>query len=427
MDRYRQLVEDFRNNSVPADDPGPQSSWSCPALQDHIEFIANGYKTKTDKPLINYFTDILHRSMVGFESKGDKLYNEIMISLSKSKFNKESTKGRTEFQQQLHSAMIEAILPKIYGREWDDNPHMVLKKRALKKLEQAVLVSTPRRYGKTQGVSMFLAVALTHLKNFRVVLFGQNTRTTREIMNYTRAYMSRIEGRGKIVRDSSSSSIIELWWSQKGTLDDPERSELIVLPSGTSGADNLRGQGFDLAIIEEAVFVKRNTYTVGVAPGLQKFWSALVAISSASPNIEHFFNKWMEKVSTKTGDKLFRTIKIELKCKECREKKLSECVHTKPDKPFWLDPDREELINAMYDADPQLRDSEILGISSETFLKVVETAMLRTAFDQSKWVNPIGFVPFGFIYVDPSGMGKTSNTGIASCVVTNDNTLVVSF
>jgi hypothetical protein len=67
---------------------------------------------------------------------------------------------RSDMQVKIHQAFIEAMLPKLYQNEWDENKARILIDFGLNKLQQEVLIVMPRRRGKTYSVAMAAAAML---------------------------------------------------------------------------------------------------------------------------------------------------------------------------------------------------------------------------------------------------------------------------
>lgn len=88
---------------------------------------------------------------------GDKRLEAIRYTLNNLGYT------RSQFQKLFHTHFIQACLPIIYGTDWATHAERVMKEFGLERISPEVLVQTPRRFGKTVSVAMFvLAVRNTN-------------------------------------------------------------------------------------------------------------------------------------------------------------------------------------------------------------------------------------------------------------------------
>jgi len=427
LDLYLQQIQNWAQHHTSGDALRPPEIWHDPWLETAFEYQEQSAKKfcyEDEHIAFDDYADRMFLGELGISSDGNHLYHEIMIALSELRFSPGSSLGRSPFQITLHEYILEACLPFIYGKEWHTDKASVLRKHNIKKIRQFVLASTPRRYGKTQAIAMAIAVLVALIPGFKIVLFGQNQRTTQELLAYAIYYMGQIApSRGRIVLKQMSGNSNVVIWSSVGTKDSPLNSKIVALPSGS---DNLRGQGYHLGIVEEAVFVPEETFTVGMAPGLGKVDSAMVAISSASPDVNHPFNTWLYEKDD-TGEFVFHSLIVELLCKKCREEKKNawkECTHMSDEKPHWLDPNRAAVLKCIYKLSPELYASEIQGVSSNMYPRCLDSELVGKALEKRTVINY--HVPIIGVFIDPSGGGRASNMGIVSGYYTTKNDFVVS-
>lgn len=78
----------------------------------------------------------------------------------------------------LHDAMIEALLPHIYGDDWESEQQRVMDELGIRKIRKEVLVSMPRRHGKTVGIAMMLAIFLIVVPDVSVCVFSTGKRAS---------------------------------------------------------------------------------------------------------------------------------------------------------------------------------------------------------------------------------------------------------
>jgi hypothetical protein len=358
------------------------------------------------------------------KTSGRQVYDHIMNCLSVFRVVPGSVRGRSDNQIKVHQAGVFANLPFIYGNEWEYNQSAVLKSLGLTTLNQLLLVSTPRRFGKTTAVAMLVAALVYCIPNrYEVLIFAQNLRTSRAMMEKIQGFMCQLpEGEKRIVKCTTSGPACELLFLHQGKNAKVQPSKITALPTG---GDNLRGTGGDFLIVEEMSFVSAATMTVNIAPPLKKRNTVFMGISSPSPDKTDLFNTLIEEKDDK-GNYHFHTILIQLRCKECIDKNARYCEHLQKETPAWLNSKRDEVIKLFYKNDPQLFRSEIMGISSSLYRTCLWYERLNHCFNTNRR-QITEFVSVIFVFFDPSGGGKASNTGVTSLLYTQDNYLVVIF
>ena len=98
--------------------------------------------------------------------------------------NKLDTLGykRSNQQRMFHKAFIGAFLKKIYGKDlYKDLPEL-LRQYDLDELRTEVLVTTPRRFGKTFGTALFCAAVLCTLGGMEIAIYSTGRRASRKML-----------------------------------------------------------------------------------------------------------------------------------------------------------------------------------------------------------------------------------------------------
>jgi hypothetical protein len=70
---------------------------------------------------------------------------------------------RTETQQLFHFWFVQSILELVYGNEWDSSATRVLESFGLQRTWTEVMIMTPRRFGKTYSVAMFVTAVMLNV------------------------------------------------------------------------------------------------------------------------------------------------------------------------------------------------------------------------------------------------------------------------
>jgi hypothetical protein len=160
-----------------------------------IEILRKRYEKVKKREVIEQRAKVI-RSRTDVFSKGDD--NEVCqgdIRLKKV-FWLLNNMGYTRSPDQVvfHHAYIMACLPLIYREDWPKHSVRVMKMFKLKKLDQLVLVLTPRRIGKTVSVAMFVTALLLCVPGLTIAVFSTCQRASTAIMKLVAKIMSGIEG-----------------------------------------------------------------------------------------------------------------------------------------------------------------------------------------------------------------------------------------
>ena len=94
-----------------------------------------------------------------------------------------------EYQMQFHREISMALLPKIYEQEWDAHSDSILKKYKINNYRPEVLMSTPRRFGKTMGTVQYIIGALYSIPNITIAIFSTGQRTAGKLKNAVTKYL----------------------------------------------------------------------------------------------------------------------------------------------------------------------------------------------------------------------------------------------
>ena len=96
---------------------------------------------------------------------------------------------RSETQCKVHKAVIESLLPKIYGSEWDAHQGAILKSMNIDALVQEVMIVMARREGKSFSVGMALAAVLMSVPGVHMAAFATGKRMASALMDITKQFL----------------------------------------------------------------------------------------------------------------------------------------------------------------------------------------------------------------------------------------------
>lgn len=104
---------------------------------------------------------------------------------------------RTATQRMFHRKFVEASLPHVYGKavfgKFKDRilgSHGIL----ADKYNQYTLISTPRRWGKTTSVAMFVAAMLFTVPSAWISVFSTGRRASKSLADLAHKFLRKLEG-----------------------------------------------------------------------------------------------------------------------------------------------------------------------------------------------------------------------------------------
>lgn len=359
-----------------------------------------------------YESEVLKRGR-DITSEGYSLFSKIQKTLSSFVINPALRTRRSPMQMEFHSKVLNGLLPHIYGKEWALNEDAVLAKHSLAvKPKRHLLLSCPRRFGKTTALGMISAALLYCIeKPFRIVACSQNKPTSMILIRVALMLLSQLpDTKGRVffhVADNRPT----ITYSKRGLRDDPLGTVLMGVPSG--GTNN-RGGDADFVIFDEMAFMKSETIAV-ISALLRKEGSVMVGLSSLQQDDNNFFNQLLEE-KDKKGDLLFEVSRAEMMCHECRQNRMAmTCPHMREEDPHFLTLDSSEVIAALMKSDPALYQAEILGISQQLAARALNDELLKKMYNDPPMLAPED-APLVHVFVDPSG-GGSSKSAIVSFII----------
>lgn len=168
----------------------------------------------------------------------------------------------------------------------------------------------------------------------------------------------------------------------------------------------VRGQGANVIILEEAAFIPPNLFKNSVVPLIGVRNTAVLGISTPQDEL-NYYNQLME-----TG--LFKTIKIGLSCDECLSKGI-KCPHRRERLPFWKPEEKQELIEKFYGAGTEnlkKMQRELYGqVASSKIYTLQHLSKRFAALPRVKINKPLRVIHIG---IDPGTGGEGSDYAMIS-------------
>ena len=142
---------------------------------------------------------------------GDERMDAIMISLDLFVWSREET------QMEMHDEMLRVLLPIIYGDEWDDNYERILSGQGLLKHMAELFIICARRWGKTVGCAMMVAILMIFVPSITIAIFSTGQRASGKFMIQVQKFMFQLPFMDacKIVRCNDETMIISLFGNER--------------------------------------------------------------------------------------------------------------------------------------------------------------------------------------------------------------------
>jgi hypothetical protein len=142
---------------------------------------------------------------------GDERMEAITIALDLFVWKREET------QMEMHDEMLRILLPIIYGDEWDDNYERILAEQGLLKHMAELFIICARRWGKTVGCAMMVAILMIFVPSVTIAIFSTGQRAAGKFMIQVQKFMFQLPFMDscKIVRCNDETMIISMFGNER--------------------------------------------------------------------------------------------------------------------------------------------------------------------------------------------------------------------
>jgi hypothetical protein len=152
-------------------------NWTREVATDDYKLFSDDEKKKYNiHPKWEYYSD---RTLIEQDCTGDKNLKALIESLNR--FDKLGFQ-RSKQQVLFHKTFISAILKLLYGQDIYKHIGRLLEEYELDELRPDVIVCTPRRFGKTTSVALFVAALLWTQAGFSVDIYSTGRRASRKLL-----------------------------------------------------------------------------------------------------------------------------------------------------------------------------------------------------------------------------------------------------
>ncbi len=199
---------------------------SQPYFSKFNEFTADNCKKHARTFRIRKQWEVAGEKSRKRECSGDAILNKLFRTLPML------TKKVRVDQKTMHSHMISALLPLIYGDELEQHRERLLKILRLDKISQELIILADRRRGKTWGVALLVAAALICIPAVEIVIFSLAQRIAEKMLMLVDKFLAtHAEGRKMLIRPHTQ---------QKLTLKGPYGPDDVRMCQSFPGMTNVR-------------------------------------------------------------------------------------------------------------------------------------------------------------------------------------------
>ncbi len=315
---------------------------------------------------------------------------------------------RSKLQRQFHDKFIQAVALHLYKDDPDVDLEAIMRINNWTDLRQSVLCLTPRRFGKTTAVALFIAAYAMCVPHSTQSVFSTGRRASQKLLELIRDIIKKTHMASYIVKCNQEELTLQIGF---------DRRRIFSFPSSPK---TLRGVGGDVLYLEEAAFIDLQVFYEIVVPLLEMDTTALIAIST--PQDKQNFYSEMFELKDARGEPFFRTIKVSLICEKCQAAgKGSSCTHNLDLIPPWKSAGKLEMVRALYGDQKDLMARESMGAITQDANSVFDMQQIEMVMQMKHFDGEPNFF---FTAVDPCG-GGTSYMAVVSLVLQEDRTYIV--
>jgi hypothetical protein len=141
------------------------------------------------------------------ESEGEKRLKKLIYYLEL--FDQRGYK-RSKHQILFHKAFIGACLKKILGDDYNRDLEKIIKKYDIKSTASDVILTTPRRFGKTISVSQYAAAFLLSQPNIEISIYSTGRRASFMLIKKIRDFVLLLTGTKDSIISFSNNELLQV-------------------------------------------------------------------------------------------------------------------------------------------------------------------------------------------------------------------------
>lgn len=371
------------------------------------------YQKEMLNELVNLKPKTHYQTVTNQVKTKQKNYGDIRLANIRKYMDHIKGYDRSEMQKQFHESFLQAVALHLYKDDPEVDMDKIMSMNEWPNLKQQVLCLTPRRFGKTTAVAMFVASYFLSVEKCALCIFSTGRRASDGMLDKIFEFIKLIDEDLGTDHESCCKKKGEfLYYYGEGTND------VRKVASYPTGSDKLRGVGGDLILLEEAAFMPIKMFHEVIVPLLELETTALICISTPQDS-SNFYSMMFEMVD-QAGEKLFNQIQVSMVCDDCKLGPHPEkCTHMKHLLPKWKSGGKQDMVRQIYgdNAKDMLRES--MGVTTNDNCALFEDKWLDTFSKRSPY-TPGSTPQVVFVACDPNG-GGSSQMAIVSLFQDSNN------
>ena len=178
---------------------------------------------------------------------------------------------RSNTQRRFHESFLNACVRYLYSHDSVPPDYReIMDANKWVDIRQQCLCMTPRRFGKTVAVGMFVGAMALVIPGCEQAIFSTGRRASNKLLELVSQLVSQVPGASERIVKSNQETV---WISHPG-------GQVAKINSYPSCAKTLRGVGGDVVYMEEASFMDLSVFYEVIVPLLEVDKTALICIST---------------------------------------------------------------------------------------------------------------------------------------------------
>ena len=385
---------------------------------NYRNYLSSAYKVFEEETLIkieskqmkSHIGSMLDQCKAKQASQGDKLMLRLRWLLD---YVPKSYKGweRSKMQKTFHRNFMQATCLHLYRNDPDIDLDKIMRMNKFDNLKQQVLCLTPRRFGKSTSVAMFVASYVLTVPYSEQCIFSTGRRASQKLLELIRDMIKAGTEGWRFIKCNGETMLIQG--------DSP--LDVRKVHSYPSCAKTLRGCGGDVVYMEEAAFMALDVFFEVIVPLLEMETTALIAISTPLDGM-NFYSEMFE-LKGGDGQPLFNQLRIGLSCGKCQAAgKAADCTHMKDIIPPWKSAAKFDMVKAIYGDRKDLLAKESMGQITSDQCSVFPEKLINRMMERPEYRlrNAAKYI---FLGVDPNG-GGASEMAIVTMTMEMNNIVI---
>ena len=402
--------------SIPKPKKKKQIEHSIPL--NYRNYLSSAYKVFEEETLIkieskqmkSHMGSMLDQCKAKQASQGDKLMLRLRWLLD---YVPKTYKGweRSKMQKTFHRNFMQATCLHLYRNDADIDLDKIMRMNKFDNLKQQVLCLTPRRFGKSTSVAMFVASYVLTVPYSEQCIFSTGRRASQKLLELIRDMIKAGTEGWRFMKCNGETMLIQG--------DTP--LDIRKVHSYPSCAKTLRGCGGDVVYMEEAAFMALDVFFEVIVPLLEMETTALIAISTPLDGM-NFYSEMFE-LKGGDGQPLFNQLRIGLSCGKCQAAgKAADCTHMKDIIPPWKSAAKFDMVKAIYGDRKDLLAKESMGQITSDQCSVFPEKLINRMMERPEYKlrNAAKYI---FLGVDPNG-GGASEMAIITMTMEMNNIVI---